>query len=114
MLQKVLPKSISDHNAILLVENEVNWGPRPFKFFNHWMEMKGFQEMLLEAWDNLQVKGSVTENIWNKLKEIKVAITKWYRLEGTEDSLKISHLEDKIDRLEKRIQELRHMLVLRL
>ena len=33
--QKVLPKSLSDHNAVLLANDEVNWGPKPFKFFNH-------------------------------------------------------------------------------
>ena len=35
VVQMVLPRSISDHNAILLVDDEVNWGPKPFKFFNH-------------------------------------------------------------------------------
>ena len=61
--------------------------------------------MLMAAWDNLQVKGFVTGNIWNKLREIKMAIKKWYRLEGARDSTKISHLEEEIDKLEKRKQD---------
>ena len=41
-VQKVLHRLLSDHNAVVLAEDEVNWGPKSFKFFNHWMEVKGF------------------------------------------------------------------------
>ena len=35
LIQTVLPKSLSDHNAVSLVDGARNWGPRSFKFFNH-------------------------------------------------------------------------------
>lgn len=31
-----LPRTISDHCPILLMEDESNWGPKPFKFYNFW------------------------------------------------------------------------------
>ncbi|KAH1209914.1 hypothetical protein GmHk_15G044314 [Glycine max] len=37
---------ISDHSSILL-KNE---GPKPFKFFNNWMEHPSFKKLVLESW----------------------------------------------------------------
>ena len=35
LVRKCLPRSLSDHNAVLLMVESTNWGPKPFKFFNH-------------------------------------------------------------------------------
>lgn len=32
-----LPRVISDHCPVLLLEDEIDWGPRPFKFINAWI-----------------------------------------------------------------------------
>ncbi|KAK8589987.1 hypothetical protein V6N12_024373 [Hibiscus sabdariffa] len=34
ILQVLLMKSISDHNAVMLREDKLNWGSKPFKYFN--------------------------------------------------------------------------------
>ena len=60
--------------------------------------------MLLEAWDNIQVKVPNVDNIWNKLREIKMSIKNWYQLKGARDSCNILHLEEEIERLKKRLQ----------
>ena len=36
--QWCLPKSLSDHNPVVLTDSSHNWGPIPFKFFNFWLE----------------------------------------------------------------------------
>ncbi|MCI06900.1 transposon TX1 putative 149 kDa protein, partial [Trifolium medium] len=38
----VLPRSISDHCPLVFRFNVVNWGPKPFRFNNHWLENKEF------------------------------------------------------------------------
>ncbi|EOX97175.1 Uncharacterized protein TCM_006266 [Theobroma cacao] len=48
IIQKRLPASLSDHNPILLGEVAMDWGPKPFKFFNHWLEEKSFSSMFLK------------------------------------------------------------------
>ena len=40
-------------------------------------------------------------NIWDKLKELKTLIKKWYQQKGAGDPFKISNLEEDIDREEK-------------
>ncbi|KAL8536092.1 hypothetical protein ACS0TY_011649 [Phlomoides rotata] len=42
-----LKRTISDHALVLLVlENEVNWGPKPFKIVNSWLDKKDFKSMV--------------------------------------------------------------------
>ena len=44
-------------------------------------------------------------NIWDKLRELKTVIKKWYQQKGAGDSFKISNLEEDIDREEKCLLE---------
>ena len=34
-VQQSLPRSLSNHNTVRLMVDAVNWGLKPFKFFNH-------------------------------------------------------------------------------
>ncbi|KAK8691361.1 hypothetical protein V6N13_074872 [Hibiscus sabdariffa] len=54
---QALPKSISDHNPILAYVEKYKSGPRPFKFFNHWMEDDGFNELITNSLTKLRGSG---------------------------------------------------------
>lgn len=41
-----LPRSISDHCSLLLMEDDRNWGPRPFRFLNAWTLHPKFLELV--------------------------------------------------------------------
>ncbi|EOY01609.1 Uncharacterized protein TCM_011459 [Theobroma cacao] len=75
MRQWCLPSSLSYHNSVVLGEKCVQWGPKLFRFFNHWLEDNGFQEVFAEAWkkstssrkrknmiDCLKINGMVAED----------------------------------------------------
>ncbi|KAE8675331.1 putative phospholipid-transporting ATPase 5 [Hibiscus syriacus] len=51
----MLPRSLSDHNPIALEEKFVDWGPKPFRFFNYLLEEEGFEDLVKSSLDNLQV-----------------------------------------------------------
>ncbi|OMO92976.1 reverse transcriptase [Corchorus capsularis] len=78
--QKAKPKSLSDHNPILLSVDDTNWGPKPFKFFSHWLEQKGFQELMSKAWHDFEVEGTVENDLKQILVEKKAELWKLYRL----------------------------------
>ncbi|KAK2652972.1 hypothetical protein Ddye_012828 [Dipteronia dyeriana] len=40
IIQKGLSRSLSDHNPVLLGEPREDWGPKPFRFQNGWLECK--------------------------------------------------------------------------
>nr|GEW07627.1 hypothetical protein [Tanacetum cinerariifolium] len=45
-----LDRYLSDHRPILLREAVFDYGPIPFKFFHHWLEMDGFIKVVEDAW----------------------------------------------------------------
>ncbi|KAK3200448.1 hypothetical protein Dsin_023863 [Dipteronia sinensis] len=49
LVQKGLGKSLSDHNQVMIGEPGDNWGPRPFRFLNGWLEDKGMMEGVRES-----------------------------------------------------------------
>lgn len=44
--QRVGSRKILDHSWILLDKNYKEWGPKPFKFFNFWMEENNFRQLV--------------------------------------------------------------------
>ncbi|GMI72221.1 hypothetical protein HRI_000891400 [Hibiscus trionum] len=51
--QYTLCKSVSDHAAIKLACEEVNWGHRPFRFLNCWLEKKVYVQDMAQEWEKL-------------------------------------------------------------
>lgn len=48
----ILEKFLPDHRPILLKEKVTDYGPTPFRFFNSWLDMEGFNELVAETWQN--------------------------------------------------------------
>ncbi|GMJ12055.1 hypothetical protein HRI_004874700 [Hibiscus trionum] len=44
-----LPKNISDHNPIVLRCQAISGGPRPFRFFDHWLEQKDYVGIICDT-----------------------------------------------------------------
>ena len=66
-----LPRSISDHCPLLLEEEDLNWGPKPFHNLDAWFSHDGFIELVKQEWRKLEGL-DVTE----RLKGLKVPIRK--------------------------------------
>nr|GEW00071.1 RNA-directed DNA polymerase, eukaryota [Tanacetum cinerariifolium] len=43
---------ISDHHPILLREAIFDYGPIPFRFYNYWLEVDGFDKLVRDAWND--------------------------------------------------------------
>lgn len=44
--QRGLPRSVSDHCPLLLMEDKRNWGPKPFRFLNAWFLHPNLKQMV--------------------------------------------------------------------
>ncbi|XP_028074762.1 uncharacterized protein LOC114277117 [Camellia sinensis] len=91
-----LPRLISDHCPLLLMEDERNWGPKPFRFINVWTLHPSFSHLFTTCWKNSNFVGWVGFIIQQKLKYLKLELKKWNsevfgnassRLKATEDEL---------------------------
>jgi hypothetical protein len=98
----VLPRSISDHCPLLLRPCGMEWGPKPFRFNNHWLLHKDFLGLVEEFWRNANITGWMAFILKEKLKGLKTCIRGWnFENYGLVD-LKIKKLVDEIQLLDLR------------
>nr|GFB94253.1 RNA-directed DNA polymerase, eukaryota [Tanacetum cinerariifolium] len=45
-----LERYLSDHRPILLCETSNDYGPIPFRFFHHWIQLEGFNNFVVNTW----------------------------------------------------------------
>ncbi|XP_028065848.1 uncharacterized protein LOC114268811 [Camellia sinensis] len=72
-----LPRSISDHCPILLMENERDWGPKPFRFINAWCLHPKFKEAVKNCWEGTKVSGWASYKLLKKLGNLRVHLRRW-------------------------------------
>ncbi|GJY25245.1 RNA-directed DNA polymerase, eukaryota [Tanacetum coccineum] len=53
-----LDRYLSDHRPILLREVSYDYGPIPFRFFHHWLELDGFTTFVTNQWNIAPVDAS--------------------------------------------------------
>ncbi|KAK9024606.1 hypothetical protein V6N11_004764 [Hibiscus sabdariffa] len=99
----LLTKAISDHNAILLHSESSNWGLKPFKIFNRWLQKEGFDDLMASIFSNQSRDGHVGGK-GGLLRESKMAIKTWAKNQCYDRKESINKLELQIKDLEGKIQ----------
>ncbi|XP_028053768.1 uncharacterized protein LOC114258112 [Camellia sinensis] len=72
-----LPRLVSDHCPIILMEDERDWGPRPFRFINAWSLHPNFLPFVEQTWAALNVLGWAGFRCLVKFKGLKSALKGW-------------------------------------
>ena len=76
-VQTVLARPVSDHAPVLLDGGGMRRGPSPFRFENMWLKSEGFKEVLKQWWEGIQVSGSASFILTEKLKALKPLLRSW-------------------------------------
>ena len=79
VIQRRLPRPVSDHFPIMLDSEGVRTGPIPFRFELMWLKHEGFKETLKGWWQNLQFHGTFSFILSAKLKALKGLLKTWNR-----------------------------------
>ncbi|XP_071740959.1 uncharacterized protein [Rutidosis leptorrhynchoides] len=76
---KVIPldRKSSDHCPIMLLDNEVDFGPTPFKVFDEWFSISGVEKIVEECWKEDMVGSRLDCVFRNKLKRLKLVLKEW-------------------------------------
>ncbi|XP_057418410.1 uncharacterized protein LOC130712600 [Lotus japonicus] len=98
MSQSVLPWNVSDHRAVGLFFGVSDSGPKPFYYFNHWVDEEGFNELVESWWRSAVFQGWSSYVLQQKLRGLRGKIREWRRKKGAWGVEKIANLE-------KRLQE---------
>lgn len=70
-------RDISDHCPVWLVGEDKNWGPKPFRFNNCWLEHADFRNFVEERWCELQINGLASFILKEKMKKLKDCLKRW-------------------------------------
>ncbi|KAK9037405.1 hypothetical protein V6N11_022316 [Hibiscus sabdariffa] len=101
--QVLLTKALSDHNDILIHSATLNWGLKPFKFFDYWLRKEGFDDLMTSVFSKLSSDGN-SRGIGGLLRESKKAIKTWAKSQCQDRKVSIYNLKANINELEVKIQ----------
>ncbi|GJU27325.1 transposon TX1 [Tanacetum coccineum] len=72
-----LDRKLSDHCPIVLKDIDLDFGPKPFRDFDIWLEEKDIGLVVEEAW-KMEIKSKRADcQFRDKLKNVKVALKMW-------------------------------------
>ncbi|GKV27391.1 hypothetical protein SLEP1_g36564 [Rubroshorea leprosula] len=97
-----LSRSVSDHCPILLKNESIDWGPKPFKFFNAWLDQPGCKEIITEVWNSTKVMGWNGYILKEKLKRTKNKLKQWSRNAISEVDRKVKEAEKEIAAIDEK------------
>ncbi|XP_028075540.1 uncharacterized protein LOC114277793 [Camellia sinensis] len=72
-----LPRGVSDHCPLLLMEDGKDWGPKPFRFISAWILHPQFISVIKDAWFGIVITGWVGYVILEKLRTLRWTLKKW-------------------------------------
>ncbi|KAL8523184.1 hypothetical protein ACS0TY_013234 [Phlomoides rotata] len=98
---KSLGRTFSDHCPIFLKSMIVDWGPKPFKFFNGWISHPEFKEYCDKKWNSYNVQGWKSFILKEKLKLLKADLKTWSRDIFGEMNQKMEVQKETIDKLDR-------------
>ncbi|KAK2430145.1 hypothetical protein QL285_028516 [Trifolium repens] len=97
-----LPRDISDHCPLVLKYNHNDWGPKPFRFNNFWLEHKKCVELVEAFWRGHHVEGWMGFVLKEKLKLLKPVLRNWHKEEFGGMESRIEELTVEINDLDVR------------
>ncbi|XP_028078606.1 uncharacterized protein LOC114280437 [Camellia sinensis] len=72
-----LPRFLSDHCPIILMEDDRDWGPKPFRFLNAWLLHPKFLSCVQQSWSESAVDGWAGFKCLMKFKALKQVLKQW-------------------------------------
>ncbi|XP_058751345.1 uncharacterized protein LOC131624421 [Vicia villosa] len=75
--QVVRPRDLFDHCPVWIKGRVVDWGPKPFKFYNDWTKHENFLPFVENAWNSIVVRGKAAFVLKEKLKGVREKLRLW-------------------------------------
>ncbi|PWA76687.1 cytochrome P450 [Artemisia annua] len=88
------------------VDDILDYGPTPFKIFNSWFLLEGFEDTVKDAWDVTDQTNEINAFVKfkNKLKIVKVRLKEWHHQWRTQQKGVKKELLSKLD-IDRQIEE---------
>ncbi|XP_022014802.1 uncharacterized protein LOC110914308 [Helianthus annuus] len=74
---RALCRDKSDHSPLILKIVSRNFGPKPFRFFNSWLDRNDFYEVVAGILNEARVDGAPDERLMKKFRLLRQGINTW-------------------------------------
>ncbi|KAH1203108.1 putative ribonuclease H protein [Glycine max] len=98
--QHNLERNYSDHCPIILKSKNIDWGPKPFKVFDGWLNIKEYQRVVKDCWSAFQPMGWGGFVLKNKLKLLKHRLKVWSKDNTADLCSQVKQLQQNLNDLE--------------
>ncbi|KAJ0683719.1 putative RNA-directed DNA polymerase [Helianthus annuus] len=85
---RALNRNLSDHSPLVFSVLDTNFGPKPFRMFDSWLDRPGCIDTINSVLENWVNWGPAVTNLLNKLKKLRGSLRNWY------DSYRVKEKED--------------------
>ncbi|XP_071714296.1 uncharacterized protein [Rutidosis leptorrhynchoides] len=72
-----LDRRESDHCPLILRDKLIDYGPKPFKVFNEWLDTEGVESIIQTSWDKVVTSTRRDCKFRDHLKNVKFALKDW-------------------------------------
>lgn len=100
---KGLSKSLSDHDPVMLGISTFDWGLKPSRIQNGWVENRELMSGVRDAWKKCKSGGFVSIRLIRKTRGVKKFIRTWARGRKSFDDL-TKRLEEELTEIEKKVE----------
>ncbi|GJX32954.1 RNA-directed DNA polymerase, eukaryota, partial [Tanacetum coccineum] len=101
-----LDRHLSDHRPILLREVVTDYGPSPFRVYHSWFSLQGFDQMVSETWNNIDLDdNNKMVRFKKKLQILKKEIRSWVNDCKKNQSGRLVDLRSKLCHIDKVIDQ---------
>lgn len=87
----------SDHTPLLLQSVASDFGPSPFRFFNSWLKIPGFDDLISRLCNSFVFTGPADKRLAVKLKWLKTGIKQWMAIERKKNNERLDSLKASLD-----------------
>ncbi|XP_076890053.1 uncharacterized protein LOC143541016 [Bidens hawaiensis] len=103
-IDRILPRGKSDHNPILLKTFSCNYGPKPFRFFNSWMDREDFESVVLKVVKEFSFQGPPDIGLMLKFRCLRRALSAWRNESEAKEKEEENIIKEDLVQFEKELQ----------
>ncbi|XP_076919811.1 uncharacterized protein LOC143580752 [Bidens hawaiensis] len=103
-IYRILLRGKSDHSSILLKTFSCNYGPKPFRFFNSWMDREDFESVVLKVVKEFSYQGPPDIGLMLKFRCLRRALSAWRNECEAKEKEEKNIIKDDLVHLEKELE----------
>ncbi|GJV91519.1 putative RNA-directed DNA polymerase, partial [Tanacetum coccineum] len=93
-------RKLSDHCLLVLMDKIIDFGPKPFRCFDVWMEEKECEDIVKDCWEKRVFSVNPDSRFRDKLKNVKEGLKTWSKIKFGGDLDEIERLKNEATKWE--------------